>query len=255
MAVIYAGTTDSGIIVKYNNGYSNNIATTTAATGELDLSRYLYSSANEATFARIKDSVNQYVTAGVASGIYTSAYNGTATTATATSSFKWDPPTTGSWVTDYDYDTDTNGLTLRVNAALTEEEFKRHEKVQKMRSNLSIQVKLRGSAPRLSPLLPKNEQNAIETLRESITETEFRKYLKYGFVLIEGKDGRTYQVFRNRSHTKVWKGGHVIEEICVYIKNSNIPPTDSVIAFRTMIQASEEDFRKMGNVYPMVKAA
>ena len=90
---------------------------------------------------------------------------------------------------------------------------------------------------------------AIETLREEITETEFRKYLKYGFVIAKGQSGKTYQIFRNQDHTKVWKGGKIIEEICVRIKDCKIPPTDNVIAFKNMVQIDEEEFRKMGNVY------
>ena len=80
--------------------------------------------------------------------------------------------------------------------------------------------------------------------------------MKYGFVLIEGKSGKTYQIFRNAYHTKVWKGGKLIEEVCVRIKsNLKVPPTDNVIAFRTMIRIDEEEFRKIGNVYKMIKAA
>ena len=97
-----------------------------------------------------------------------------------------------------------------------------------------------------------NEQVAIETLREMISETEFRRYIKYGFILVQGNSGKTYQIFRNQSHTKVWKNGKVIEEICVRIKNVNIPPTDSVIAFHAMIRIDEEEFRKSGNLYKMV---
>lgn len=47
------------------------------------------------------------------------------------------------------------------------------------------------------------EWKAIDTLREMITELEYRKYLKDGFILVPGKSGRIYQVFRKRSHTKV----------------------------------------------------
>ena len=125
-------------------------------------------------------------------------------------------------------------------------------KRQKLKRNLVINIKSRADLMRD---IPKNEQIAIETLREEITETEFRKYIKYGFVLIEGQSGKTYQVFRNRSHTKVWKGGEFIEEICVRIKDSEIPPTDNVIAFLNMIQIDENEFRKIGNIYKMHRAA
>lgn len=123
----------------------------------------------------------------------------------------------------------------------------------KLRSNLAIVVKSRVETPQaVSPA----EQIAMETLREFISETEFRKYLRYGFVLVKGKSGDTFQIFRNRSHTKVWRNGQVVEEVCVRIQQGeNVPPTDNVIAFRSIIQSDEEAFRKLGNVYKMKKAA
>jgi hypothetical protein len=123
---------------------------------------------------------------------------------------------------------------------------------EKLRSNLAIIVKSRAELPgALSPA----ERTAMETLREVISEAEFRKYMRYGFVLVKGKSGDTFQVFRNRSHTKIWRNGQVVEEVCVRIQDSKVPPTDNVIAFRSIIQSDEEAFRKLGNVYKMKKAA
>ena len=126
------------------------------------------------------------------------------------------------------------------------------KKIQ-IKNNLVIQVKSR--AVELPKNMMGNERAAMETLREMISEAEFRKYLRYGFVLVKSRSGKTYQVFRNKWHTKVWKGGKLIEEICVRIKDKNIPPTDNVIAFKTLIEADEEDFKSLGNVYKMAKAA
>lgn len=100
-----------------------------------------------------------------------------------------------------------------------------------------------------------NEMTAIDTLREMISEREYRRYINYGFILVQGKSGATYQVFRNKSHTKVWKGGKLIEEVCVRLKDFRLPPTDNVIAFKTMIEIDEAEFKKAGNVYKMSKAA
>lgn len=98
------------------------------------------------------------------------------------------------------------------------------------------------------------EAKAMETLREMITETEFRKYLKYGFILVKGKSGRVYQIFRDKHHTKVWHRGLLIEEVCVRL-TYGVPPTDNVIAFKAAIETDEEDFKKLGNVYKMAEAA
>jgi len=99
------------------------------------------------------------------------------------------------------------------------------------------------------------EKTAIDTLREMITELEFRKYIKYGFILVKGKSGRVYQIFRNKYHTKVYENGVLVEEICVRIKDKEIPPTDNVIAFKIMVEADEAYFHQIGNVYNMKKAA
>ena len=99
------------------------------------------------------------------------------------------------------------------------------------------------------------EMRAIETLREMITETEYRKYIVHGFIHVKGRSGYIYQVFRNRTHTKVWKKGLLIKEVCFKIKDPEIPPTDNVIAHKILIETSEEEFERLGNVYKMNRAA
>jgi len=127
-----------------------------------------------------------------------------------------------------------------------------HRKMIQLRRNMTIIVHSRAEPIRKAE---DNEMNAIDTLREMITEAEFRKYMTHGFLLVKGASGLVYQVFRNRAHTKVWENGQVIEEVCVRIKERKIPPTDNVIAFKILIETSEGEFRKLGNVYNMRDAA
>jgi len=117
-------------------------------------------------------------------------------------------------------------------------------KRSKFKSNLLVQVKSRACPiVGVSP----EERKAIETLREVISESDYRKYVKHGFLMVRGSDGDLYQVYRDRSHTKVWHDGKIIEEVCVRIKDSNVPPTDNVIAFKTLIEIHAEGFKAMGN--------
>jgi hypothetical protein len=121
-------------------------------------------------------------------------------------------------------------------------------KKSKIRANLIVITKSRacpiaGASPA--------EQKALDTLREMISESDYRKYIKHGFLMVRGSDRDMYQVFRTQSHTKVWRDGKVIEEICVRIKNSNVPPTDNVIAFKTLIEINSEAFKLMGNRFPI----
>jgi len=122
----------------------------------------------------------------------------------------------------------------------------------KIFSGLSVHIKTR-AAP--VDKVSAQEQVALETLREMVTEKEYRKYLRYGFILVRGKSGDTYQIFRNNAHTKVWRGGKLVEEICVRIKDIKIPPTDNVIAFKVAVETSEESFKHSGNVYKFIKSA
>lgn len=121
---------------------------------------------------------------------------------------------------------------------------------EKLRHNLSINIKSRSNS-QMYPGENEPERKALETLREIVTELEFRKYLRYGFVLVKGKSGATYQIFCNQSHCRVWLNGRMIEEICIRIKDELIPKTDKIIALKTIIETSEEEFKKLGNVYKM----
>jgi hypothetical protein len=117
---------------------------------------------------------------------------------------------------------------------------------ESIKSNLVILSKNRASSIAIDTKNP--EYNALMTLREMISETDFRRYLKYGFVNVMGKKGKVYQIFRDRPHTKVFENGCLKEEICVRLPNY-VPNTDNIIAFKTMIETSEELFRSSGNVY------
>lgn len=126
-------------------------------------------------------------------------------------------------------------------------------KRQQFKNNLIVSV---DSRARPIKRVPDNEQVAIETLREIITEAEYRKYVTHGFILVKGRSGRVYQIFRDKDHTKVWEKGQLVEEVCVRLeRGSGVPLTDNVIAFRTMVLYSENEFRKLGNVYNMIKRA
>lgn len=99
------------------------------------------------------------------------------------------------------------------------------------------------------------EKLAQDLLRDMITETEFRNYLKYGFLLIPVGE-KTYQIFKDRSHTKVWVKGKVVEELCIRVKSEiQCPPTDGVITKKILLESSEELFRSKCNVYNMLMAA
>jgi hypothetical protein len=268
-------TTDASIMFQ-NNIYTSGTATCTSGTATCtsftdELNGLIGEPLNQYNMTRIKNIVTSHI--NLNEDAYDKGWIRYGTTGAPT--IKGDSTNdagTGSYYTEM-----TDNIEVRSNSATgaveilfsgniiqeSEEERKKREKEEKtankiwqmrsrIRSNLFINIKSRA---KLIHKIPENEQIAIETLREVITETEFRKYLKYGFVLVKGKSGKTYQIFRNTSHTKVWSGGKLIEEICVKIADYNIPPTDNVIAVKTMLETSEEECYKLANVYKMEKAA
>lgn len=137
-------------------------------------------------------------------------------------------------------------------------DYKKHYLSKKKAFLAQIKANLEPQyTPRSEYVVPRteSEQKAIETLREMITEGEYRRYMKNGFLLVRGDSGRVYQVFRDRWHTVVWDRGKRVEEVCTRLKDSSIPPTDNVIAFKIAIEADEESFKKRGNVYRIRTAA
>jgi hypothetical protein len=127
-----------------------------------------------------------------------------------------------------------------------------NDNLYRIKSNLTIIVKSRVVLP---PGFSPSELVALSSLREMISESDYRKYVVHGFILVTAESGRVYQIFRNRSHTKVWENGVVVEEVCVRISDHNMPATDNVIALKTILEHSEEEFHAIGNVYNMRKAA
>ena len=124
-----------------------------------------------------------------------------------------------------------------------------------IKANLCIIHKTSRSTP-LPFNVPGPERTAMETLREMVTELEFRRYLLNGFIVARGTSGRFYQIFRDRSHIKVWYQGVLVEEICVGLGGAcKVPPTDKVIALKNMLEVSEDLLRSSGNVYKMAKVA
>jgi hypothetical protein len=43
----------------------------------------------------------------------------------------------------------------------------------------------------------------------------------------------------------------MVEEVCIRIKDEAIPRTDRVVALKAIVETSEEEFKKLGNVYKM----
>ncbi len=103
----------------------------------------------------------------------------------------------------------------------------------------------------ISPLADLRELRARQTLRRVLGESQFRSFLRNGFVTVTAKSGKTYQIFTGSAMTSVYVNGKMIEKLCVVL-NGVFPPTDSLIVRYLMILNNEDEFRSYAiqhNVY------
>jgi len=141
-------------------------------------------------------------------------------------------------------------------------EIKREVKT-KIKRNLSPNIQF---TPRITTIETAEEKKAMQSLRDVISEKEYRKYLINGYVLLTGSeyfmevDQRVrglklpfvYQVFKNRSHIKVYAKGKPVCELCIHT-DEGCPPTDHVINIKMMIEHDEKDLWDASNYHAIRK--
>lgn len=91
------------------------------------------------------------------------------------------------------------------------------------------------------------EMVALQMMKSMLNEEEWKRYLKYGFVVVHGKSGLYYQVVRNQDHVRVYRQGKKIAELCIYVPG--VPPTDQVVAKKVMLECSEMDVWHKANIW------
>lgn len=90
------------------------------------------------------------------------------------------------------------------------------------------------------------EMVALQMMKSMLSEEDWKRYLKYGFVVVHGKSGLYYQVVRNQDHVRVYRQGKKIAELCIYVPG--VPPTDQVVAKKVMLECSEMDVWHKANI-------
>lgn len=125
-----------------------------------------------------------------------------------------------------------------------------------MKNNLLIKMgrtrkslKIKVSAPELK---------ARDTLRDVISEREWRRYVTNGFIMVKGnkeQDGTQYfyQIFADTSkRVQVFKGNKHIHNLCIH-SDGVCPPTDHVINMKVLAEMDERELWKGSNVYSASK--
>jgi len=120
--------------------------------------------------------------------------------------------------------------------------------VRQMKSNLRL-----GGFSRQISILNKvspQEDKARASLRDLISEREWRRYMTNGFVIVKATSGRSYQIFNDQRHIKVYVKGKLSSEICIHT-DSSCPKTDHILNIMSLIEHDENLIwtKGIGNVY------
>jgi len=138
---------------------------------------------------------------------------------------------------------------LTSNLKETKKEHIKCKLKQFMKSNLFIKTKYT-KQDILKMQVSHAEIKARSTLRDSISEKQWRRYLATGFMMIQGESGKWYQVFQNQRHIRVYQKGIMTDRICIHT-DEKCPPTDHVLNIMSLIQNDESLIWTKGvsNVY------
>lgn len=93
------------------------------------------------------------------------------------------------------------------------------------------------------------EKKALNTLRDLLSEKDFKKYLINGFIMVRGNSGKFYQIFKNQKHIRVYEKGILIKELCIHTDAKEVPPTDHVLNIKVMIECDELSLWNNSNNY------
>jgi hypothetical protein len=134
-----------------------------------------------------------------------------------------------------------------------EESFRLMAAIRSKMKTVAIHVKKNNKSRRCIPADHKvdpRELKARETLREMITESEYRRYLTNGFIMAKGgQSGLWYQIFSKAAGHWVfsYKDGKMYERLCIHT-DSSCPQTDHVINMKVLAEIDEETLRKGANI-------
>jgi hypothetical protein len=162
------------------------------------------------------------------------------------------------WINDVSTATSNYTNAYRINVVVDADQYAALQKRSKLdqmrhkiRSNLLIKVKHRGAhqGSNHSPA----ELKARDTLRDLLLESEWRRYITNGFIMVKGRSGLWYQIFNPTTgrRVQVYKNNRPIESICIHT-DSTCPPTDHVINLKVLVEYDEDAIRSGGNIHPIL---
>jgi hypothetical protein len=97
------------------------------------------------------------------------------------------------------------------------------------------------------------ERRARSLLHDLIGDEKFQRYIRKGFIMVEGRSGTLYKISGGHnqiiSYVKEASGRFVpYETFCVVFKAYDLPFTDGVIMRKLLVEHDEFALRKLANV-------
>lgn len=152
----------------------------------------------------------------------------------------------GNWVkidtdsTGFTYTVAGDGITLKPSKDFLKENIRRQ-----IRSNILSKISSRHVS--LTNKVSPEEIRARETLRDMLSEKEWRRYITNGFVMVKGKSNKWYQIFNDQRFIQVYEKGKNTHSICIHTEGG-CPPTDHILNMMLMINLDENNIWISGNV-------
>jgi hypothetical protein len=133
-------------------------------------------------------------------------------------------------------------------AILTHKDVLRKNVSSFMKANLLIRTERKSLSRQALPLkYTPQEQKARDSLRDMLTEEEWRRYVTNGFIMVRGSSGYWYQIFADNSRLQVYKNNKKTHAICIHT-DKTCPPTDHVINMKVLIEIDEASLWANGNI-------
>jgi hypothetical protein len=104
---------------------------------------------------------------------------------------------------------------------------------QYIKQNLLI----KSSSRYLSSKISMEEQKARDSLRDLITEKDWRRYVTNGFIMVKGEH-YWYQIFNDQRRIRVYHKGKHTHSICIHT-DAACPPTDHVLNMKLLVELDE----------------
>jgi len=96
-----------------------------------------------------------------------------------------------------------------------------------------------------SKIDPEANKKALHSLRDMLSEQDYRKFLKRGHIEVPGK--RSTYIVRKHGKISVLKQNKEIARLCVHT-TKGLPPVDHVLSMKQLIELDEQEIWKRSNV-------